>query len=82
MAEAMHITKRGRPQKYSYSWDSGNTHIYVSNEIFVKWRMLREERSLSSDDAVAHYLLTLYNENDGRNYESLCLPNFSPSIVL
>ena len=43
MADAMHVTKHGRPRKYSYGWDSGNRHIYVSNEIFVKWRMLREE---------------------------------------
>ena len=81
MAEGTCVTKRGRPRKYSYGWDSGNRRIYVSNVTFVKWRMLREERSLSSDDAVAHYLLTLYDEKEGRNHESLCLPNFSPSIV-
>ena len=81
MAEVTRVTKRGRPQKYSYSWDSGNRRIYIYNETFVKWRMLREERSVSSDDAVVYYLLTFYDENDARNHELLCLPNFSPNIV-
>lgn len=76
----MREAKRGRPQKYACGFDSGNRRIYISNETFMKWRMLREDRTLSSDDAVARYLLTLHEETD-RNHESICFPTCSPSIV-
>ena len=52
MMEVMPKTKHGQPRKYSYGWDSCNRRIYISNETFVKWKMLREERILSSDDAI------------------------------
>lgn len=78
--EVTRATKRGRPRKYTYGFDSGHRRIYISNETFVKWRMLREDRTLSSDDAVAQYLLTLHEETD-RNHESICFPTRSPSIV-
>jgi len=48
MAEVTCETKRGQPRKYSYGWDNGNRHIYISNETFVKWTKLREERNLPS----------------------------------
>ena len=73
----MHTMKCGRPRKYSNGWDSGNRRVYFSNETFVKWRRLREERSLSSDDVVACYLLTLH----GRNHEMIYLPTCSPNLV-
>ena len=77
----MRETKRGRPRKYSYGWDNANRRIYISNEIFSKWRRLREERGLPSDDAVACYLLTLHDRVDGRNDESFYLPTCSPSSI-
>ena len=70
MAEGSRKTRLGHPRKYSEVWEGANKQIYISNETFVKWSRLREERSLPSDDSMAYYLLMLY-----MNHESLCLPN-------
>jgi len=70
MIEGSHEMRLGLPKKYSEGWEGANKQIYIFNETFVKWRRLREERSLPSDDSMACYLPTLYV-----NLESLCLPN-------
>jgi len=46
-----------RPRKYSEGWEGANKQIYISNETFLKWRRLGEERTLPSDDSMACYLL-------------------------
>ena len=47
----------GRPRKYEGGWRCGNKRIYITNESFEKWRSLRAELGLPTDDAVACYLL-------------------------
>ena len=53
----------GCPRKSREGWASVNKWIYLSNNTFNKWRELRAERDLASDNAVACYLLTLHEQN-------------------
>ena len=53
----------GRPRKSREGWASVNKRIYLSDNTFNKWRELRAERDLASDNAVACYLLTLHEKN-------------------
>ena len=49
----------GHPRKSREGWASVNKWIYLSNNTFNKWRELRAECDLASDNTVACYLLTL-----------------------
>ena len=69
--------KQGRPRKSSEGWSSVNKRIYISDKTFNKWRGLQTERDLSSDDAVACYLLTFHEQT-----ESLRLQNQSFSSAV
>ena len=62
--------KQGHPRKCREGWVSVNKWIYISDKTFNKRIGLRAERDLSSDDAVACYLLTFHNQP-----ELLCLQN-------
>ena len=53
----------GYPRKSREGWASVNKRIYLSDNTFNKWRELRAERDLASDNAVACYLLTLQEQN-------------------
>ena len=76
MSEVSH-KKQGRPRKCREGWASVNKQIYISDKTFNKWRGLRAERDLSSDDTVACYLLTLHEQT-----ESLHLQNKSFSSAV
>jgi len=53
-------TRLDHPREYSEDWEGANKWIYISNETSAKWRRLREEQSLPSDDSKACYLPILY----------------------
>jgi len=53
----------GRPRKHKDGWESVNKRICVSNETFLRWRTIRDERGLLNDDAVARYLIALHEES-------------------
>ena len=44
MVKGSHKMRLGHPRKYSEGWEGVNKWIYISNETFVKWRRLIEER--------------------------------------
>ena len=59
----------GRPRKHTEGWSSENKHICISNEIFIKWRKLRDDLKLLNDDAVARYLLSAVVERPNEQPE-------------
>jgi len=48
----------GRPKKFANGWGQANKRIYIANETYVKWRMVKEEFGLTNDNAVAQLLLS------------------------
>ena len=76
MRNAIH-KKQGHPRKCREGWASVNKRIHISDKTFNKWRGLRLEHNLLSDDAVACYLLTLHEQT-----ELLCLWNQSFSSTM
>ena len=72
ICEVSSLKKQGRPRKCREGWASVNKRIYLSDNTFNKWRELRAERELASDNAVACYLLTLHEQR-----KSLALQNES-----
>ena len=47
----------GRPKKHEGGWESTNKRICIANEMFGKWRRLRDKLNLVNDDAMARFLL-------------------------
>ena len=48
----------GRPRKHTEGWSNENKCICIFNEMFIKWRKLRDDLKLLNDNAVARYLLS------------------------
>ena len=47
----------GRPKKFANGWSRANKWIYMNNETYEKWWMVKEEFRLATDDVVTQLLL-------------------------
>ena len=52
----------GRPRKFPDGFINSTKRIYVSNDTFERWRTLRSEKNLLTDDILARYLLDEYKQ--------------------
>lgn len=49
-----------RPRKHPSGWEHSIKRICITKAVYSKWLVVKEENSFVNDDAVAHYLLSLY----------------------
>ena len=50
----------GRPRKHQYGWEQTIKRICISKVAYTKWKGIKEEKNLATDDAVSLYLLSLH----------------------
>ena len=55
----------GTPRKYANGWNSANKRICISNDMFTKWRKLKEDLKMANDDALARHLLSIVEPVNG-----------------
>ena len=54
--------KRGRPVTRQEDWESTQKRTRLSTSTFQRWRELKNNLALPSDDSVASYLLSVYSK--------------------
>ena len=74
----------GRSRKYPGGWGSANSRIYLSKEVFCRWRAARARQNLTSDNDFAKYLLSLHNNSvvDEADNSVCHLPSLSPPACI
>ena len=52
---------RGRPRKFADGFVSVNKRIYITDETLSRWRSLKADLNLLTDDLLAHRLLNHFS---------------------
>ena len=63
MAQPLSATIRalpGRPRKHPLGWEHSVKRICINKATYSKWQGVKKDKNLKNDDAVAMYLLSLY----------------------
>ena len=57
----LHGSSRGGPRKFVNGFVSANKRIYITDEMFSRWRSLRADLNLETDDLLALHLLDYFS---------------------
>ena len=62
MAASAYKTSVGQLKRFSQSWSSIMKRIYVTEEVLLEFRDMKNSGSFASDDSSLHYLLSHHTD--------------------
>ena len=65
---------RGRPKRFSQSWNTMMKSIYISEKSWIDFRQLKEANGFSSDDSTMQYILKKCNSAENQHSATLRQP--------
>lgn len=79
MATSAYRTSVGRPKRFSQSWNSVMKRIYVTEEVLLEFRDLKNSGGFASDDLTLRYLLSHHRLQVQECLDMPIASNFTPT---